>query len=274
MERRRSLKYHLENVNTLIDCVLNDPEVSINDVQNLKDHLLNLYDEVVAEEKELFYNYPKDDSEDEDNVSDVPESPAEEPDDKAVNETTEAACEEIHEQSDDIQEPEEPKDDPTTIVNDANMEEIVVDVPIHEDERIVEISAQEVIEHDEMEDNPETVEDVEANVVEDTEIEENSEPEDAKNNIFQEQPTIADKISHARLDDLKSAIDISDKFLFIRTLFDNEVSAYNESIEKFNSMTSHNDAIIFIQHLAHKYNWDEDSDIYTKFVSIIERRFE
>ena len=254
MERRRSLKYHLENVNALIDCVLNDPEVSINDVQNLKDHLLNLYDEVVAEEKELFYNYPKDESEDEDNVSDIPESPAEEPDDKVVNETTEAACEETHEQSDDIQEPEEPKDDPTTIVNDANMEEIVVDVPIHEDERIVEISAQEVIEHDEME--------------------ENTEPKDAKNNIFQEQPTIADKISHARLDDLKSAIDISDKFLFIRALFDNEVSAYNESIEKFNSMTSHNDAIIFIQHLAHKYNWDEDSDICNKFVSIIERRFE
>lgn len=274
MERRRSLKYHLENVNTLIDCVLNDPEVSINDVQNLKDHLLNLYDEVVAEEKELFYNYPPDESEDEDNVSDGPESPVEESADNVVSDTTEAACEEIHEQSDDTQEPEELKDDPTTIVNDANMEEIVVDVPIHENEGIVEISAQEVIEHDEMEENPETVEDVEANVVEETEIEETGEQEDAKNNVFQEQPTIADKISHARLDDLKSAIDISDKFLFIRALFDNEVSAYNESIEKFNSMTSHNDAIIFIQHLAHKYNWDEDSDICTKFVSIIERRFE
>ncbi len=274
MERRRSLKYHLENINSLIDCVLNDSEVSISDVQNLKDHLLNLYDEVVAEEKELFYDYTPDESEDEDNVGVKPETPAEEPAYKTVSDTTEAVYEAPYEQTDDAQEPEEPKDDPTTIVNDVNMEEIVVDVPIHEYEEIVEISEQEVIEHDEMEDNTETVEDVKANVVEETELEETEEPKETKNNIFQEQPTIADKISHAKLDDLKSAIDISDKFLFIRSLFDNEVSAYNESIEKFNSMNSHNDAIIFIQHLAHKYNWDEDSDIYNKFVSIIERRFE
>lgn len=89
-----------------------------------------------------------------------------------------------------------------------------------------------------------------------------------------EQVSIGEKIGRANNTNLKNAIDISDKFMFIKNLFDNDVKAYNETIEKFNSFSSKNDAMIYLQLLINRYEWDYNSRIYQKFELIISRKFE
>lgn len=89
-----------------------------------------------------------------------------------------------------------------------------------------------------------------------------------------EQVSIGEKIGRANSTNLKNAIDISDKFMFIKNLFDNDVKAYNETIEKFNSFSSKNDAMIYLQLLINRYEWDYNSRIYQKFELIISRKFE
>lgn len=89
-----------------------------------------------------------------------------------------------------------------------------------------------------------------------------------------EQVSIGDKIIRANNTNLKNAIDISDKFMFIKNLFDNDVKAYNETIEKFNSFSSKNDAMIYLQLLINRYDWDYNSRIFQKFELIVSRKFE
>ncbi|MGI6718172.1 MAG: hypothetical protein ACOX4D_03330 [Bacteroidales bacterium] len=86
--------------------------------------------------------------------------------------------------------------------------------------------------------------------------------------------TVADKIRLEKITDIKSAIGINDKFYFINRLFDGDVKFYNETVDKFNNFNSINDAKILLQLLINKYNWDFNDEAYKKFEDIVEKKFE
>ncbi|MEO8148872.1 MAG: hypothetical protein ABI723_14600 [Bacteroidia bacterium] len=85
--------------------------------------------------------------------------------------------------------------------------------------------------------------------------------------------SVADKIHHQKIDDLKKAIGINEKFLFINELFEGSLASYNEHIEKINSSSEVNHARSIIDSLITKYNWDADQEIVKKFIDLVERRF-
>ncbi len=84
---------------------------------------------------------------------------------------------------------------------------------------------------------------------------------------------IADKINSQPITSLKSAIGINEKFLFINELFSGNMHEYNSAMSKFDSLTSHEDALIYLQQLKANKNWADDQASYLKLHDLVERRF-
>lgn len=377
MEKNRSLKYHLNNVNELIDCMLNDEQFSPYDLQQLQEHLRKLCELVNVEvsfkfevdektdnspknqyfaqsfkeeiEKNILIEQPfiqnngnltpnveddinsveenKEDNfaelpyhddnvelsqqreehdescvENVDNEIDVYEDVADEEidseEENAVDEQVEEEEieeEEIVEEQTEIEEEQlveeqiEEKQEVVFNADDSFVEEREEEVLEEEDTDTVESNEyEEAVYGDEEEGSAEDDEsgDFEEDVVKCDKNDEkmpflgvkndNSDVQTIADVIGKqyEQVSIGEKIGRANSTNLKNAIDISDKFMFIKNLFDNDVKAYNETIEKFNSFSSKNDAMIYLQLLINRYEWDYNSRIYQKFELIISRKFE
>ena len=387
MERRRFVKYHLDNINMLIDSMLNDTEMSLLEYDVLKEHLINLYNEVIIAEKSVsFDNYDKkiQDKNDEilledeipvDNINDDVKSESigntvgtdyfEKAEDSGVNEAKDINSrveEDINvteEQQGQVENLEEVKtggyvrqeglsvDSEKTVSNpelpiigtieQVDKKQYYTDVE-NSDDDLNNSPDQDYIE---TQDQPlangyEQVQDEDVRFVQNNDdlSKNNTESNSVKKSIgwrdvmfdangvlseikqenhvnnnahsavsdfsSQRVVTVGDKmtekqntatigetignsmnnstlgttINHRKLQNIKDAIDINDKFFFIKNLFDDDVKCYNETIDKFNSFTSLNDAKIFLQLLINRYNWSYESDAYKKFEDIIERRFE
>ena len=76
-----------------------------------------------------------------------------------------------------------------------------------------------------------------------------------------------------KITDLKDAIGINEKFLFINDLFDGNMQDYNNAVENINSMGTLEQAKSVISNLGEKYKWDVKPDAVNHFMSYVERRF-
>jgi len=73
--------------------------------------------------------------------------------------------------------------------------------------------------------------------------------------------------------DLKSAIGINEKFLFINELFKGNMKEYNETIISLNNCNLRDDAINILSSLAKKYNWEDEMVAYLTLHDFVERKF-
>jgi len=85
--------------------------------------------------------------------------------------------------------------------------------------------------------------------------------------------TIADKIKRNKVSDIRNAIDINQKFLFVNELFRGDLNSYNQAIERLNSFSSLDDALDYMAELTNKYNWDLDNEAINHLIRFIERRY-
>lgn len=77
-----------------------------------------------------------------------------------------------------------------------------------------------------------------------------------------------------RIDDLKSAITLNDKLLFIRDLFNNYSLAYSEAIDLLNRFHSLQEADHFLRsNYSDKNNWSAKQTTVDKFYELLQRRF-
>lgn len=88
-----------------------------------------------------------------------------------------------------------------------------------------------------------------------------------------EDNSLAAKIQHDKIIDIKTAIGINDKFLFINEIFKGEMSAYNQAIEKLNQTSDFSGAIHFIEELKSNYGNEENKTSFNKLFEIAKRRF-
>lgn len=85
---------------------------------------------------------------------------------------------------------------------------------------------------------------------------------------------LAKKLSMQPIEDLKTAIGINQKFLFMNDLFKGEHDDFHQAIDNINAMDSINDAQAYISDsLVSKYDWDMDSVSVQNFLGLVERRF-
>lgn len=96
-----------------------------------------------------------------------------------------------------------------------------------------------------------------------------------KSGAYGEPRSSASKIGEqSRITNLKTAISLNDKLLFIKDLFNGYSLAYSEAIELLNRYDSYEDADEFLQsNYAVKNQWASKVETVNKFYDILKRRF-
>lgn len=89
----------------------------------------------------------------------------------------------------------------------------------------------------------------------------------------QQKSSLADKFKKSKIDNLKTAIGINQKFLFMNDLFEGDNEKYNEALEEINSAENKEVAFQKINSYKESYSWNEETKSYRVFVEIVERKF-
>lgn len=85
---------------------------------------------------------------------------------------------------------------------------------------------------------------------------------------------LAETLSYAPVPDLRKAIGINDRFLFITELFAHNHQEYEQAIETLNSCTSWDEARQWItHHLQTRYAWNSDHPAVQAFYEVVKKRF-
>jgi len=99
------------------------------------------------------------------------------------------------------------------------------------------------------------------------------------------QASVNEKLKQTRIDlgetlietpikDLRKAIGVNDRYLFINELFRGDEAAYERSIKTINSFSIFAEAEYWIQReLKVKNGWDGDNGMVTQFYQLVKRRF-
>ncbi len=89
-----------------------------------------------------------------------------------------------------------------------------------------------------------------------------------------EDTSLAERLKHTPISDLKTAIGVNEKFQYINELFNGNYEDFNASLDLLNKCRSFTDAEIFIaENLFDKYNWQIDNKSVATFMDLVERRF-
>lgn len=107
-----------------------------------------------------------------------------------------------------------------------------------------------------------------------------SEEPRALNDVLKEQDngqaaSLHQKFKTAKLDNIRSAISLNQKFLFMNRLFNGDSFAFNDAINKIESCDNFNEAQRHIKdEYALKFDWDMQSEEVQDFLTILQRRFQ
>lgn len=80
---------------------------------------------------------------------------------------------------------------------------------------------------------------------------------------------VSSKIKASPIPSIQSAINLNDKFVFIRELFKNNNLLYNQTIERLNSAANYGEAISIIEK---EFAWDMNDPIVSKLVELVKRK--
>ncbi len=89
-------------------------------------------------------------------------------------------------------------------------------------------------------------------------------------NVFKSDHTIADSLNNKKVDDIRHAISIGDRFRFQRELFNGNGELMNKTFSILNQSKSYEDALSY---LHSKFKWDEEDETAESFYQIVKRKF-
>jgi hypothetical protein len=85
--------------------------------------------------------------------------------------------------------------------------------------------------------------------------------------------SIAKKMQQSQIDDLRQAIGINEKFLFINGLFNGDLSRYNKAIDEFNELKTKEGVNAHFLELKIHNQWSDDNDGAVKLKALLDRKF-
>jgi hypothetical protein len=98
--------------------------------------------------------------------------------------------------------------------------------------------------------------------------------ESLNDRLKQEQKEVVEVLKHEPIKDLRKAIGINDRFVFINDLFRGDEPMYERSIKTINSFYIFQEAEYWInRELIVKLGWDRDNDVVQHFYQLVRRRF-
>ena len=84
---------------------------------------------------------------------------------------------------------------------------------------------------------------------------------------------IEQKINSNKISDLRTIININDKFSFMNELFHNNMKGYNDFILRLNAISNREEALAYVRTIAEQYSWDDESLAVKTFYTIFDRKF-
>ena len=84
---------------------------------------------------------------------------------------------------------------------------------------------------------------------------------------------LAGSVRAKKVDDLRTIININDKFSFMSELFHNNMKAYNDFILRLNATSDRAEAMEYVKAVAEEYRWDDGSVVVKSFYKIFDRKF-
>ncbi|HEY2721114.1 MAG TPA: hypothetical protein VGI82_05295 [Chitinophagaceae bacterium] len=98
--------------------------------------------------------------------------------------------------------------------------------------------------------------------------------ESLNDRLKQEKTEVVELLKHEPIKDLRKAIGINDRFVFINDLFRGDEAMYERSIKTINSFYIFPEAEYWInRELIVKLGWDRDHEIVKHFYHLVKRRF-
>lgn len=85
--------------------------------------------------------------------------------------------------------------------------------------------------------------------------------------------TLADKLRMQGIADLRKAIPIADKFLYMNELFQGEINHYNQALDRFNACSNALEARDLFESMKQHFEWDENSKTVKRFADLLTRKF-
>ena len=98
-------------------------------------------------------------------------------------------------------------------------------------------------------------------------------PETLVEHLQHDDNTLAAKLQQKSINELKAAIGINDKFLFVNELFGGSMEKYNKSIENLDDMKTLNGTLIYLNELKVELQWNSSNEAYQKLLNLIHRKF-
>lgn len=111
------------------------------------------------------------------------------------------------------------------------------------------------------------------NIMKDNEPKQARKEEYTTLDLFKSQPSIAEAFENKNRSDLRTAIGVSEKFMFINDLFSGDLKAYTNFINMLNDATSVELSLTVIEENRIKRKWIKDSLAYTTLESLVQKRF-
>lgn len=87
------------------------------------------------------------------------------------------------------------------------------------------------------------------------------------------QHALGDTLQQSPIHDLREAIGINDKFVFINELFKGDLEKYNKILDELNGFSSLKGAQTYLTELSVQHQWDEESPTFLKLAHMLERKF-
>jgi hypothetical protein len=84
--------------------------------------------------------------------------------------------------------------------------------------------------------------------------------------------SLAAKMQHNKISDLKTAIGINEKFLFINEIFKGETGAYIKAIDDFNAMTHYHEALAYLDQVRQENDVKNEAACMA-LIEILKRKF-
>ena len=98
--------------------------------------------------------------------------------------------------------------------------------------------------------------------------------ESLNDRLKQERTEVVEVLKHEPIKDLRKAIGINDRFVFINDLFRGDEAMYERSIKTINSFYIFPEAEYWInRELIVKLGWNRENEIVKHFYQLVKRRF-
>lgn len=98
-------------------------------------------------------------------------------------------------------------------------------------------------------------------------------PETLVEHLQHDDNSLAAKLQQKSINELRTAIGINDKFLFVNELFGGSMEKYNRSIENLDDMKTLNGTLIYLNELKVELQWNSSNEAYQKLLNLIHRKF-